>query len=100
MKRKAVEFAERLDAVKAETEPPWWGWYPYKILPEFIYGFDTLLTGENRRLLEDPTDDRIADIGAADGDLAFFLETMVSRSTSSRVVPRRSGNRACSRHDC
>jgi SAM-dependent methyltransferase len=76
MRARAVDFAVRLKAVKDETEAPWWGWYPFEILPAFLDNLDQLLTGENRRLLEDPVDTRIADIGAADGDLAFFLETI------------------------
>jgi len=77
MKRRAVEFAARLDEVKAgKSEAPWWGWYPYKILPAFIDQLDSLLNGEHRRLFDDPAGRRIADIGAADGDLGFFLETI------------------------
>jgi tRNA (mo5U34)-methyltransferase len=76
MKARAVEFARLLDEVKATAEAPQWGWYPYKILPAFIDQLDSLLTGESRRLFEEPAGKRIADIGAADGDLGFFLETV------------------------
>jgi hypothetical protein len=65
-----------LDEVKAETEGPSWGWYPFKMLPGFVYQLDGLLTGDNRLLLERPADPHVADIGAADGDLAFFLESI------------------------
>src|SRR5438067_13283218 len=76
LRQRAVDFGRQLDEVKARTEPPSWGWYPFKILPAFIDYFDQLLTGENRRLIEAPADMRVADIGAADGDLSFFLETV------------------------
>jgi hypothetical protein len=76
MRRRAADFGAHLDKVKAETEGPEWGWYPYKMLPGFIDRFDELLTGENRLLLENPADRHVADVGAADGDLAFFLETI------------------------
>lgn len=76
MRARAREFACRLEEVKRSTEPPWWGWYPYAILPSVIEILDGLLTAENRRLLEEPADRRIADIAGADGDLAFFLETL------------------------
>lgn len=77
LRSQAAAFAERLEAVKAATEPPHWGWYPYKILPAFIDQLDVLLTGENRKLFENASrGGRIADIGAADGDLGFFWETI------------------------
>jgi hypothetical protein len=76
MRRRAADFGARLERVKAETEGPEWGWYPWKMLPTFIENFDAMLTGENRDLLEKPRDTHVADIGAADGDLAFFLESI------------------------
>src|SRR5258706_423005 len=76
LRTKAAEFGRYLDDVKARTEPPPWGWYPFKILPGFIDHFDQLLTGKHRDLLEEPTNLRVADMGAADGDLSFFLETV------------------------
>jgi tRNA (mo5U34)-methyltransferase len=76
MKRKAVEFAARLDDVKARAEAPDWGWYPFKMLPAFIDQLDVLLSADHRHLFEDPAALKIADIGAADGDLGFFLESL------------------------
>jgi hypothetical protein len=77
LRARAAEFGARLDTIKTEhTDPPWWGWYPFKMLPAFVEHLDALLTGEHRRLLEDPFDRRVADIGGADGDLAFFLESI------------------------
>lgn len=50
-------------------------WYPYGILDNFLH-LNNLLTGNNRSLLTKGILEKIADIGAADGDLAFFLETL------------------------
>jgi hypothetical protein len=76
LRERAAQFGRHLDAVKSRTEPPPWGWYPFKTLPGFIDLFDQLLTGENRKLIEAPAELRVADIGAADGDLSFFLESV------------------------
>ncbi|MDX6667718.1 MAG: tRNA (mo5U34)-methyltransferase, partial [Solirubrobacteraceae bacterium] len=76
MHTRAVEFGQRVDQVKAEVEGPPWGWYPWKMLPEFIVRFDAMLTGENRSVLDRPAGTRVADIGAADGDFSFFLESI------------------------
>ena len=48
-------------------------WYPYGTMWNF-HTFNRLLSGKNRNLLRDIHPKRAADIGAADGDLAFFLE--------------------------
>lgn len=48
-------------------------WYPYDILGNLTH-IDLLLQGENRDLARLPGDLPIADIGGADGDLAFVLE--------------------------
>ena len=48
-------------------------WYPYGTLASFAL-LDRLLTGENRNLLQSIDPKRAVDIGAADGDLSFFLE--------------------------
>ncbi|MDQ3040189.1 MAG: class I SAM-dependent methyltransferase, partial [Pseudomonadota bacterium] len=48
-------------------------WYPYNSMSNF-HILDKLLTGPNRNLLRDIHPKRAADIGAGDGDMAFFLE--------------------------
>ena len=48
-------------------------WYPYNILGNLVH-VDAMLTGENRDLGRLAQDLPVADIGAADGDLAFVLE--------------------------
>jgi hypothetical protein len=48
-------------------------WYPYDILANIIH-IDAMLSGENRDLEQLAQGSPVADIGAADGDLAFALE--------------------------
>ncbi|MGA9876176.1 MAG: methyltransferase domain-containing protein [Solirubrobacteraceae bacterium] len=48
-------------------------WYPYDILGNIVH-MDRMLTGENRNLEQLAQCMPVADIGAADGDLAFALE--------------------------
>ncbi len=50
-------------------------WYPYDILANLVH-LDRLLTGENRDLGQLTQGMPVADIGAADGDLAFALEDL------------------------
>jgi len=70
----ALSFRDHLRKIKltlaAETE-----WYPYDILANFIH-LEQLLQGENASLLSDVKGWTIADIGAADGDTAFFMESL------------------------
>jgi tRNA (mo5U34)-methyltransferase len=64
-------FQRRLHDIKAGiSNVPF---YPYDTLAN-LGQLDRLLTGDNRRLLKLAAGKPIADIGAADGDLAFFLE--------------------------
>ena len=68
----ALRFMAEIDALKTSIDPGF-PWYPYGILNNFIhlkpifeaFPLDSLLQGNP-----------LADIGAADGDLAFFLETL------------------------
>ena len=50
-------------------------WYPYDILGNVVH-LDGILTGENRDLDRLAAGLPVADIGAADGDLAFVLEAI------------------------
>jgi len=50
-------------------------WYPYDSLSNFG-ALTQLLTGNNRQLFGPGEGLTVADIGAADGDTAFFLETL------------------------
>jgi tRNA (mo5U34)-methyltransferase len=56
------------EAIDADFE-----WYPYDILGNVVH-LGSLLTGENRDLGRLTGGLPVADIGAADGDLAFVLE--------------------------
>jgi 2-polyprenyl-3-methyl-5-hydroxy-6-metoxy-1,4-benzoquinol methylase len=62
----------RLDQARAEIKPDF-PWYPYDILANFLH-LGTLLHGENRDLGRLAGGQPVADIGGADGDLAFALE--------------------------
>ncbi|HEX4456603.1 MAG TPA: methyltransferase domain-containing protein [Polyangia bacterium] len=65
------QFKRRLHDIKAGISGV--NFYPYDTLANLGL-LDRLLTGENRRLLKLAAGKPMADIGAADGDLAFFLE--------------------------
>ena len=72
LRERAMQYAESLRARRLELAPVEF-WYPYGTMSNFQI-LDRLLTGENRNLLRDIDPKRAADIGAADGDVAFFLE--------------------------
>jgi SAM-dependent methyltransferase len=66
--------AERLRIARSEIGDGI-AWYPYDILANVIH-IDTMLSGENRDLDRLAQGSPVADIGAADGDLAFALERL------------------------
>src|ERR1044072_138816 len=74
LKDKAMEFERWLAAKKNELREPGF-WYPYGTLNNFLH-LNALLTGEHRYLFNLIADKPIADIGCADGELAFFLESL------------------------
>lgn len=74
----ASAFNARLDQLKRDLAPREFAWYPYGSLLNFGH-LERLLTGEHRRLLDLAGDGAILDIGAADGDTAFFLESLGQR---------------------
>ena len=76
--QQAVQFRQRLESLKKHLAPQQFGWYPYGTLDNF-YLIEKLLTGSNRRLLDLMGDGVSVDIGAADGDTAFFLESLGRR---------------------
>jgi len=69
------EFRAQLQRTKDGLAPADFGWYPYGTLDNFFI-LKRLLSAENRGFLEQVRDGLIVDIGAADGDLAFFLESL------------------------
>jgi tRNA (mo5U34)-methyltransferase len=72
---RAREFRTRLSGVKAKIAPPDFPWYPFDTLSGMEH-LNRLLTGENRFLLSLAGEGPVVDIGCADGDLAFFLESL------------------------
>ncbi|MBY6203534.1 class I SAM-dependent methyltransferase [Halomonas denitrificans] len=72
LQQAAREFRTHLDRIKQES--PDVDWFFGDILGN-IDAIGGLLTGGNRDLFGRLSGGRIADIGAADGDLSFFLET-------------------------
>ncbi len=71
---KALVFEQFLTIKKAELAPKSF-WYPYHIMSNFTH-LDALLTGPNRLLMDLIDGKPVADIGGADGDLAFFLGSL------------------------
>ena len=65
---------ERLRDARAELGNGF-PWYPYDILANVVH-IDAMLSGENRNLDRLTQGLPVADIGAADGDLAFALEDL------------------------
>ena len=72
--RDAMVFRAKLQRTKAMLEPEGF-WYPYDSLSNFVH-FDRMLQGENRGVFEAFQNLSIVDIGAADGDMAFFFESL------------------------
>jgi hypothetical protein len=71
----AIAFRDRLEATKRATPLDGRAWYPYGTLNNFFV-LDALLTGADRDLLALIGGGPAVDIGAADGDTAFFLESL------------------------
>lgn len=76
IKTAALAFREKLKAIRAaaplsDGKP----WYPYDILGN-IWNLDGVLAGRSRGMFSHLRGVAVADIGAADGDLGFFLESL------------------------
>ena len=78
--READRFREHLGTVKARISAKNKDvqWYPYGSLGGFST-LEKLLTGERRFLLELAGDVPVLDLGCADGEIAFFLESLGCR---------------------
>lgn len=72
---KAFAFREALQKKKIELAPES-EWYPYDSLSNFVHLEKLLASDAAGSLFDDVKDWAIADIGAADGDVAFFLESL------------------------
>lgn len=73
--KRSRKFQKTLEAIKETAAPKDFPWYPYGTLTNFVH-LEKLLTREHRNLLELAGSEPVADVGAADGELAFFLESM------------------------
>jgi tRNA (mo5U34)-methyltransferase len=71
----AHEFNVKLHAMKDANPLPGAGWYPYDSLGNF-FNLDRLLRGTRRDLSALIGSQPVLDFGCADGDLAFFLESL------------------------
>ncbi|MGD0593268.1 MAG: methyltransferase domain-containing protein [Acidimicrobiales bacterium] len=69
--RDVGDFQQQLTMVKSGLAPSE-EWYPYESLSNALH-LDRLLTGDSRSLATLARGLPIADIGAADGDMAFYL---------------------------
>src|SRR5260370_10026262 len=75
---RAKEFGEKLAVLKAAIAPGPFTWYPYESLSA-LAALDQTISGDSRFLLKLAGGDPILDVGCADGDLAFFLESLACR---------------------
>jgi hypothetical protein len=75
VKNQAWAFKAKLEALKQKLAPADFAWYPYETLANFAH-LEALLSGRNRFLLDLIGAQTALDIGGADGDLAFFLESI------------------------
>ena len=73
--RSAAEFQIHLDAIKQTVQPRDFDWYPYDSIGS-LFTLDEVLTGDSRYLLELLDSGPVLDLGCADGELAFFLESL------------------------
>ena len=71
--RKARRFSHRLDRVKRRNASPDSGWFPYPVMDN-LGAIEGLLSEHNQDLFSRIGNGPLADLGAADGDLTFFLE--------------------------
>jgi len=72
---RAKVFGEKLTSLKSRMSPGPFIWYPYQSLSALPL-LDRTLTGDSRQLLDLAGAGTILDIGCADGDLAFFFESL------------------------
>lgn len=79
--RKGAAFQKRLSQIKSELGEGEFPWYPYDSLGN-LWVLDRLLQGRFRKVLDEAKGSHVLDIGCADGDLAFFLESLGFRVTA------------------
>lgn len=74
LRKRALRFNDELAQQKLAAAPADFPWYPYGTVNNFVH-LDRLLRGSNRDLATLINGLPIADVGAADGDAAFFMES-------------------------
>lgn len=79
--RDGAAFQRKLAQVKAGLGECEFPWYPYDSLGNLPV-LNRLLQGRFRKLLDEAKGSRVLDIGTADGELAFFLESLGFRVTA------------------
>lgn len=72
---RAHGFGADLKVTKERIRSAEWSWYPYDTLANLSW-VDRLLSEPHRRVLDFAGELPVLDIGAADGDLAFLLESL------------------------
>src|SRR6266481_3397466 len=73
--RQADDFKRRLRTIKAGIGDHEFGWYPHDSLDNF-HTLNKLLKGRFRTLISELSGALVLDIGSADGDMDFFLESL------------------------
>lgn len=91
--KRAGQYYLYLEKIKAEYPGRDFDWYRYYSLGNFEH-FDLLLTGANRDFDALLAGGPVLDIGCADGDSAFFLETLGHR-VHAVDFPATNINRMC-----
>lgn len=75
LKQSEVGFRQLLEEKKRESGRDPSFWYPYDSMSNLVH-LDRLLQGDFRNLSELIGNRAVLDIGAADGEMAFFLESL------------------------
>lgn len=77
VKEAAAIFRDRVADIRSRVAlPNGLQWYPHVAPVQNFWFFDQLLKGEDRRIFADLRGKTVADIGGADGDMAYLLETL------------------------
>ena len=77
----ADQFAKRLEEIRSRvTLPDGLGFYPWVTSIVNLWCLGQALSGENRTLFSDLRGKRVADIGGADGEMAFFAESLGAKA--------------------
>jgi tRNA (mo5U34)-methyltransferase len=75
LSRNLPEFLGRIQEAKRKINPQSFSWYSYDILAN-VHFLETLLHEANLSLTDLVAGNPVLDIGCADGDLSFFMESL------------------------